>query len=68
MKEIFMTDYIEGRRPLIEALRTEVPLQYILMADNVKRETSEPPVSAESCTMKDGRKFASFSRTSMESV
>ncbi len=35
----YMTDYIEGRRPLIEALRTEVPLLYILMADNVKRDS-----------------------------
>ena len=34
-----MTDFIEGRRPLIEALRGEVPMQYILMADNVKRDS-----------------------------
>lgn len=34
-----MTDYIEGRRALIEALRTDVPLHYVLMADNVKRDS-----------------------------
>lgn len=30
-----MADYIEGKRPVIEALRTGVPLRSILMADNV---------------------------------
>ena len=34
-----MTDYIEGRRALIEALRTDVPMHYVLMADNVKRDS-----------------------------
>ena len=34
-----MTDYIEGRRPLIEALRSDVPMRYVLMADNVKRDS-----------------------------
>lgn len=34
-----MSDYIEGRRPVIEALRTEVPMKQILMADNVKRDS-----------------------------
>ena len=33
-----MADYIEGKRPIIEALRTEVPLKYDLMADNVQRD------------------------------
>lgn len=33
-----MADYIEGKRPVIEALRTHVPLQTILMADNLKRD------------------------------
>ena len=33
-----MTDYIEGKRAVIEALRTEVPIKCILMADNAKRE------------------------------
>lgn len=33
-----MADYIEGKRPVIEALRTEVPMRRILMADNVKRD------------------------------
>ena len=30
-----MADFIEGKRPVIEALRTHVPLKYILMADNL---------------------------------
>lgn len=34
-----MSDYIEGRRPVVEALRTEVPIKQILMADNVKRDS-----------------------------
>lgn len=34
-----MSDYIEGRRPVIEALRTEVPMKQILMADNAKRDS-----------------------------
>lgn len=34
----FMADFIEGKRPLIEALRTQVPLNYILMADNVQQD------------------------------
>lgn len=37
-KDISMADFIEGKRPLIEALRTQVPLRYILMADNVQQD------------------------------
>lgn len=33
-----MADYIEGKRPVIEALRTGVPMTRILLADNVKRD------------------------------
>lgn len=33
-----MADYIEGKRPVIEALRTGVPMKRIMMADNVKRD------------------------------
>lgn len=33
-----MADFIEGKRPIIEALRTQVPIKRILMADNVKRD------------------------------
>ena len=33
-----MSDYIEGKRPVIEALRTRVPLQRIIMADNLQRD------------------------------
>lgn len=33
-----MADYIEGKRPVIEALRTRVPLRCVLLADNVKRD------------------------------
>lgn len=34
-----MADYIEGKRPVIEALRTRVPVKCILMADNIKRDS-----------------------------
>ncbi len=34
-----MAEYIEGKRPIIEALRTQMPLKYILMADNVKKDS-----------------------------
>ncbi len=33
-----MADYVEGKRAVIEALRTDVPLAKILLADNAKRE------------------------------
>ena len=33
-----MAEYIEGKRPIIEALRENMPLARILMADNVKRD------------------------------
>lgn len=33
-----MADFIEGKRPIIEALRTGVPIKRILMADNVQRD------------------------------
>ena len=33
-----MADYVEGKRPVIEALKTDVPLKKVLLADNVKRE------------------------------
>ena len=33
-----MADYIEGKRPIIEALRTHVPVKCVLLADNVKRD------------------------------
>lgn len=33
-----MADFIEGKRPIIEALRTGVPIKSILMADNVQRD------------------------------
>lgn len=33
-----MADYIEGKRPVIEALRTDVPCKRVLLADNAKRD------------------------------
>ncbi len=33
-----MAEYIEGKRPVIEALRTHVPMECVLLADNVKRD------------------------------
>ena len=33
-----MNDSIEGKRPIIEALRSHVPVKRILMADNLKRD------------------------------
>jgi 23S rRNA (guanosine2251-2'-O)-methyltransferase len=33
-----MADYVEGKRPVIEAMRSDVPLKKILLADNAKRE------------------------------
>lgn len=35
-----MADFIEGKRPVVEALRTSVPLKYILMADNLSQADS----------------------------
>lgn len=34
-----MADYTEGKRPIVEALRTHVPMKCILMADNVQRDS-----------------------------
>ena len=34
-----MADYIEGKRPIVEALRNHVPMKCILMADNVQRDS-----------------------------
>ncbi len=34
-----MADYIEGKRPIVEALRTHVPMKCVLMADNVQRDS-----------------------------
>lgn len=33
-----MADYIEGKRPVIEALRTHVPIKRVLIADNLTRD------------------------------
>lgn len=33
-----MTDYIEGKRPVVEALRTNVPCKRIFMADNLRKD------------------------------
>lgn len=33
-----MADYIEGKRPVIEALRVGMPIERIFMADNVRRD------------------------------
>ena len=33
-----MAEYIEGKRPVIEALRTGVPVKRVLLADNAKRD------------------------------
>ena len=33
-----MADYVEGKRPVIEAMRTDVPLKKVLMGDYVKRD------------------------------
>ncbi len=33
-----MADYIEGKRPIIEALRSHVPVKCVLLADNTKRD------------------------------
>lgn len=35
---IFMADYVEGKRAVIEALRNNVPIRKVIMADNAKRE------------------------------
>ena len=34
-----MADYIEGKRPIIEALRTQVPIKCVWLADNAKRDS-----------------------------
>ena len=34
-----MAEYIAGKRPIVEALRTHVPMKCILMADNVQRDS-----------------------------
>ena len=33
-----MAEYIEGKRPVIEALRTNVPVECVLLADNVQHD------------------------------
>lgn len=33
-----MADYVEGKRAVIEAMRTDVPLKKVLLADNAKRD------------------------------
>ena len=33
-----MADYIEGKRPIIEAMRTKVPLKRIMIADNIVQD------------------------------
>lgn len=33
-----MAEYIEGKRPVIEALRTGVPVEMVLIADNLQRD------------------------------
>lgn len=33
-----MTEYIEGKRPVIEALRTHVPIKCVLLADNLQHD------------------------------
>lgn len=33
-----MADYVEGKRPVIEAFRADVPLKKVLLADNAKRD------------------------------
>ena len=33
-----MAEYVEGKRPVIEAMKTDVPLKKILLADNAKRD------------------------------
>lgn len=33
-----MADYIEGKRPVIEALRTHVPIKQVLIADNLQHD------------------------------
>jgi len=33
-----MAEYVEGKRPVIEAMKTDVPLKKILLADTAKRE------------------------------
>lgn len=34
-----MSDYIEGKRPVVEALRTHVPMKRLLIADNLKKDS-----------------------------
>lgn len=34
-----MAEYIEGKRPVVEALRTHVPMKCLLVADNVQRDS-----------------------------
>ena len=41
-----MADYIEGKRPVIEAFRTGVPMRRILMGDYMKRD---PKIGRASC-------------------
>ncbi len=34
-----MADYIEGKRPVIEALRAQMPIKCVLMADNLQQDS-----------------------------
>lgn len=34
-----MPDYIEGKRPVIEALRTKMPIKSVIMADNLQHDS-----------------------------
>ena len=33
-----MAEYIEGKRPILEALDTSIPIKRVLIADNLKRD------------------------------
>ena len=33
-----MADYIEGKRPIIEAIRVNMPLKRIMVADNLHQD------------------------------
>lgn len=61
-----MADYIEGKRPVLEALRSGMPIEEVFLSDNLERDTLVKDLLRK-CKQRDVR-VTEVPRTRMESL
>ena len=61
-----MADYIEGKRPVIEALRAQMPMKCVMLADNLQQDGQVKDILRKARLAKGKRLLESRSMTIAE--